>query len=405
MLRKIGNSFALAFANIRANFFHTFLSVLGIVIGVAALVSILSLIDGMEKYARDQISKTTSLNGIILQSEALKRVNEVRLPKDTVAVISLDAFRKLSGSLTKPCTAFIRQSTSGEVGVQSSNTTIGALLLATTATLEPGLAITSAFTESAVLAREPIVVVNKAFVKAAQFKSDAETKNQVITFRNQKFTIAAVHDSEQSTTPKIYYPISFLAESELQANPPEVLFEAKQTEDVPALKKEIQTWLNKNYAHAESDFRIMTNDFRIEQATEGFLLFRVIMGLIVGISVVVGGIGVMNVLLISVTERTTEIGIRKATGANRRDIVLLFLSESITVSAFGSFLGLVFGVLGTMAIIPIVKAITKVPFQAAYTLNTFIVISIISLLVGVIFGTYPALRASRLNPVDAIRHE
>jgi putative ABC transport system permease protein len=119
----------------------------------------------------------------------------------------------------------------------------------------------------------------------------------------------------------------------------------------------------------------------------------------------VGGIGVMNVLLISVTERTAEIGIRKATGANRRDIMLLFLSESITVSAFGSFLGLVLGVLGTMVIIPIIKAITEVPFQAAYTWNTFLVITVLSILVGIVFGTYPAIRASRLNPVEAIRHE
>ncbi len=130
-----------------------------------------------------------------------------------------------------------------------------------------------------------------------------------------------------------------------------------------------------------------------------------VLGLIVGISVVVGGIGVMNVLLISVTERTAEIGIRKAVGANRRDIILLFLSESITVSAFGSFLGLVFGVGATMIIIPIVKSVTKVPFQAAYTLNTFVIIAIISLLVGIIFGTYPALRASKLDPVEAIRLE
>ncbi len=158
-----------------------------------------------------------------------------------------------------------------------------------------------------------------------------------------------------------------------------------------------------NYKSGYSYF--MTNDYRIQQATKGFLLFRVIMGLIVGISVVVGGIGVMNVLLISVTERTAEIGIRKATGANRKDIILLFLTESITVSAFGSMLGLLLGVLGTMMIIPIVKAITDVPFQAAYTWNTFMVISIISVLVGVIFGTYPAIRASRLDPVEAIRHE
>jgi putative ABC transport system permease protein len=119
----------------------------------------------------------------------------------------------------------------------------------------------------------------------------------------------------------------------------------------------------------------------------------------------VGGIGVMNVLLISVTERTREIGVRKALGAKKRDIMRLFLSESITVSLLGSLMGLGLGILGTSIFIPIIKAITKAPFQAAYTWNTLIVIVVIALLIGVIFGTFPAIKAARLNPVDAIRHE
>ena len=84
MLRKITNSFALAFANIRSNIFHTVLSVLGIVIGVAALVSILSLIDGMEEFARNQIAQTTSVNAISISSETHKLVNKVRIRRDTV---------------------------------------------------------------------------------------------------------------------------------------------------------------------------------------------------------------------------------------------------------------------------------------------------------------------------------
>jgi len=406
MLQKIFNSFALAFANIRSNLFHTFLSVLGIVIGVAALVSILSLIDGMERFAREQISSTTSLNGMMIQSEAYKVANDIRLRKDTVPVIDYALFKNLTGTLSRPVTSYLRSSSSTEVLYIATGEKIGVNVLATSSTLQPGIENTNVdiFTEADILERKPFVLVNNAFVKALQLASNDEVIGKEIVFNEKSFFIKGVLFAQRES-PQLYYPISLLSAKELQMAPPDILFEAEKTEDIPALKEEMANWLKANFREGATDFRILTNQYRVEQATKGFLLFRVIMGLIVGISVVVGGIGVMNVLLISVTERTSEIGIRKATGANRRDIILLFLTESIAVSAFGSLLGLIFGVLGTMAIIPIVKAITKVPFQADFTLNTFIIISIVSILVGVVFGTYPAIRASRLDPVEAIRHE
>jgi putative ABC transport system permease protein len=217
--------------------------------------------------------------------------------------------------------------------------------------------------------------------------------------------IVGVIDDPKNKTPQLYFPITVLTDAELKANTPDIYFEAEKTEDVSVLKSEITNWLAVNYQHSADDFIIQTNEFRVQQATKAFLLFRIIMGLIVGISVIVGGVGVMNVLLISVKERTAEIGIRKSVGANRRDITLLFLAEAVTVSVFGSFVGLVAGIVGTMGVIPIIKAITDAPFQAAYTVNTLFVVSIIAVLVGVIFGTYPAIRASRLDPVEAIRHE
>jgi len=404
MLRKILSSFALAFSNIRSNLFHTILSVLGIVIGVAALVSILSLIDGMEEFARDQIKQTTSLNAIMVQSEPYKQVNSVRLRKDTVAFIDYKQFQQLTQSLSKPVKSFIRSTSSDEVMV--SNQKVGALLLATGSSLEPGVALAGEeFSEEQMQDTKLFAIVNKAFVKAANLASNEQIIGNEILYQDKSFTIVGVLSEEKSETPKIYYPIHHLTKKQLEDAPPDLVLEAEKTEEIIVLKEEISNWLKQHYANASTDFRILTNDFRIEQAARAFLLFRVIMGLIVGISVVVGGIGVMNVLLISVTERTAEIGIRKAVGANRRDIILLFLSESITVSAFGSFLGLIFGIGATMIIIPIVKAITKMPFQATYTLNTFVIISIISLLIGIIFGTYPALRASKLDPVEAIRHE
>lgn len=113
----------------------------------------------------------------------------------------------------------------------------------------------------------------------------------------------------------------------------------------------------------------------------------------------------MNVLLISVTERTAEIGIRKAVGASRRDILLQFLSESIVVSSFGSFVGLLAGLGSTLVIVPIVRSLTEIPFRAVFTWDTLIVVSVLAVVVGIVFGTYPALRAARLDPVEAIRKE
>ncbi len=406
MLQKILSSFTLAFGNIRSNLFHTFLSVLGIVIGVAALVSILSLIDGMEKLAREQLASTTSLNAVMVQSILDKNVNDVRIKRDTFFVIDYDHFRSLKETLSKPAEAIFRTSLSGEAEL-SDGKRIGtyAWLNAAAIRADTAIFIGSLYQLNEVDQKQPVVVVNSAFFKATSLVNEAQLLGQTIRFIGKELKIIGIVPEPKVKAPQIYFPITLLTPAELQEHPPMVYFDVKMTEDIPVLKEEISNCLAKNYTGSKENFTVATNDFRVEQATKAFLLFRIVMGLIVGISVVVGGIGVMNVLLISVTERTAEIGIRKATGANRRDIILLFLSESITVSAFGSFLGLVFGILATMVIIPIVRAVTEVPFQAAYTLNTVLLISIISVLVGVVFGTYPAIRASKLNPVDAIRHE
>lgn len=402
MLRRLLQSFLLALQNIRSNFFHTFLSVLGIVIGVAALVSILSLIDGMWKFAKDQIATTTSLNMISVASDHYKHVNGITIRKDSVTFLSANDLDSIRAELTLPSKCYMFQRTPKELSSEGDSVKIAAYATGVIG-LEP----------DSVLAGQSLsindvsnsCVVTESLAKSLAGKGPVkDVIGREIIVGNRVLKITGVIYLKFAQGSELFFPFALLSKNELKNNTPQLIIEAENVIDVPKLKGEVQAYLTRNFGD-QHDFRIATNEQRVEQAAKGFLLFKVIMGLIVGISVVVGGVGVMNVLLISVTQRTMEIGIRKAVGANRRDIMLLFLSESITVSAFGSFMGLIFGTLFTMAAVPIVTNVTKIPFYASYTWDTFMIISLIAIVVGVVFGTYPAIRASKLDPVEAIRHE
>ena len=128
-------------------------------------------------------------------------------------------------------------------------------------------------------------------------------------------------------------------------------------------------------------------------------IFNVVLGSIAAISLLVGGIGIMNIMLANVTERTREIGIRRALGARRRDIITQFLVEAVMLSGSGGLLGVILGVTIPYAVTYFAEMVTIVTFWSPFVAFT------ISGLVGVIFGLYPAFRAASMDPVEALRHE
>jgi putative ABC transport system permease protein len=153
----------------------------------------------------------------------------------------------------------------------------------------------------------------------------------------------------------------------------------------------------------EDDFTVSSQQEVIEALEETTNTFVVFLGSIASISLLVGGIGIMNIMLVSVTERTREIGIRKAMGAKRGDILLQFVSEATLLSLGGGGIGVLLGLALSQLLDG--RSLAGQSFQTVFSGNVALLALVVSAAIGLFFGIYPAIRAARLHPIDALRHE
>ncbi len=406
MLKSFFIALLYAIENIRTNFFHTLLSIIGITIGVSALIIILSMIDGLEKYAEDQISSTTSVKVVEVSSRIMESIDGVTVRKEEPVILSAQIHQELMSNIDVPVSTYRVSEVARQIAIGDQQ--IGAQVYYSDSvyadyyTLEYGKHL---FETNRNPENRQVAVVSSLLAKriaGESFQPDSIIGTHVI-LDDKSFEITGIVKGFAQNS-EVLIPIDFLTGRKLLTHPPLIAIEANEIVDVPKVRDMAQQWLVSSL-YTPDDIRILSQDSRVNQAMQGFMLFRIIMGLIVGISVVVGGIGVMNVLLISVTQRTKEIGLRKAVGSKKADIYVQFLSESMVVSLFGTIVGIVFGIVTSLTIAPIVHQIIEIPFSPAFSLLTISIITIFSLLIGILFGTYPAYKASQLSPIDALRRE
>ena len=405
----------LAMQQLRSEKLKTFFALLGVIIGVMFLLVVVSVIEGMDRYIREDFSSQIfGINTVTLRrspevsfnSDPEYRRAQRRRPRITFA--DADVIRE---RLTVAARVGVESGTGGEVTAEDGRTVTNVRILGASPetfeihdwTLARGRAFSPQEDDRGV------AVVVLGWDTADRLFEDADPIGRSVRIRGFPYRVVGVLASlgslfGQSLDNLVVAPAS----SPIKAvtNPRGVVDQiVVQTIDPAALRTaqvEVEGMMRARRGLRPDD----ENDFALETAEETLsfwdtisrVLFIALPGLVT-IALVVGAIVIMNIMLVSVMERTREIGVRKAVGARRRDILTQVLIESATLSAVGALLGVVLGITITL----LIRSATPLPAAVA---PKWIVLGVtLGITVGILAGVYPAERASRLDPVDALRYE
>lgn len=422
MLRSIAaSSLRVGLQALRANPLRTILSTLGVIMGVASIVAVLSVGDGVAQYARAQIEQTTDLQTITLSPITYTMMDHVRVPRSGYPVFTTADAEALRTTLDSGAVVSIFATGPALISRSPGAPPHAAVVTATVPEAAERLRLSFAagrFLNGVEERTHASVIILSHGLAAALVASGAHAGTpatallgDTILIGPHPFRVIGITAPEPGDRDQLraIVPFSVAADAMLpsdDARATMIMVRANRAEEVAAIRARTEHWLTSRYGAWNARVRVQSQSKSLlAQARKAILIFKLTMGSFAGISLIVGGIGIMNVLLASILERTREIGVRKAIGARQRDILVQFLTESVAISGVGSLFGAALGLAGAFAVTALMRARTQAIIFAAFTWPTLGVAAATALITGIAFGLYPALRAARLSPIDAIRHE
>jgi len=403
---KIKNLLKVAFKSIIKNRMRSFLTMLGIIIGVGAVIALVAIGQGTSAQVKNQVSALGS--NLVMVRPGSSRMGGVSRGAGSRSSLTLKDVEKLKKNTEyiAEVSAFVRAT--GQVIAAGKNwsTSINGVdpnyLIIKDWELENG----DFFTERNVRSRAKVAVIGKTV--ADELFEDVDPVGSSIRIRNIPFKIIGVLESKGTSMmgdqdDVILVPTSTaLYRMTNGKNINDIMISAISNEAIEDAQTEITSILRKSHKlkdEDDDDFEIRSQTEIIERVSSVTGALTLLLGAIAAVSLLVGGIGIMNIMLVSVTERTKEIGIRLAIGARGMDVLIQFLIEAVLLSLVGGIIGIIFGIL--------------LANGASYFMNMSIFLNpFISLMafsfsgaVGVFFGFYPARKAASMDPIDALRYE
>jgi putative ABC transport system permease protein len=419
------------------------LTSLGIILGVAAVIVVVAVGEGNKITALREVSALGATNIIVRSSKPPEAANSGAARTFFVAYGLLrQDLRRLQAALPDAMAVVPLKAVGSDVSYEDQRIssqvfgTTPALLDVARLHLEPRSRYLSA---EDLISRAPVCVIGSEISK--QFFRFRDPIGATIKVDGTVFRVVGVLEPVglaggrgsalvgRDLNKDIHIPIT-TAESQFgdmvmrrtsgsfsgeQVELSELYVVAPETDDVVPIAERVRRVIESGHV-ALTDVQIVVPWELLENAKRQMMVWNIMLVVVAGISLLVGGIGIMNIMLASVTERTREIGIRRALGATRRDIVLQFLVETGALSMIGGMLGILLGVGISWGLQPLVGALVRLPFLAgafegrltlepSVTTWSIVVSFVVAAGVGLVFGIYPAIIASRKDPIEALRHD